>query len=310
MPSIAETAARKEAARVCSLPAGFLGRLFDEEAMDLAIRYPANSALAWETAVRQKPRLFGLFGRVVAFAVEATFEGPVVNGVPRLYRIRNGCPKEATPKDRRTLRGLQDCWSDTLLHNMNRVAGPDVRDPMMNTIRKMWAVRMLAIGALGRSFEASLMGDTQNASTQAIRLALSVNNFAGLGVANGVRKLTPHQALERSSSPLYRTAGLRVEQLEEFAYQYLGEREDGPRYTFTLRPRAIRSDMYRSLGNGTAAFTHPIDELPSEAFGTIGEVPTEMPGELIGCPLLLTQGLTPMFWRGVVNSLAEAGLVR
>ncbi len=299
--------ARREAVQISSVPAAFLGRQPDVLWMQQALAAPPRSRSVVELAASQKSELYGHFGKFVARVIEATFDEPMSNGVPRLVRYRNNQPREATARDRSTWHDLQATWSDTLWDSMLRIIGPveNVQDRNINTLLGLWAVRMHSMG-IQQGFMDGLRGDAQNAATQSIRLALGMNRHAEAGGFTGREKVAN---ISDSTNPIISVSGLELSMLEMFAGGYLGEGYAGHRHTFTIRAGDIRTDIYRTLDNGKIRLLHRVEDFPDETFGTIGAVPAEMPGPRIGCPLLMTQGHAKMFWSGVVNSMAEAGQI-
>lgn len=203
-------AARTEAARVNRCP---LDGLVDETTAKLwevfASVEPPGSASLKGAAHQQKPRTYGLIGKLVTPMLRKTFdERPSLGPLGLRIHTEDDTIRTATLKDATTWKGLQKCWSDTLAHNMAWVLEEATRSQSthMVALKSLWAIRIRALPAQ-RSLDEQLSSGSDTGSLQCMREAYGMNRYlTGLGMPRE-QKLA---VLRRSTSPIIEDAGIGI----------------------------------------------------------------------------------------------------
>lgn len=252
------------------------------------------------TTGKQKPDLYGRFSVVIDRMLEKTYEtGLSTQALDTLAAtIQSNTTVHPPGYGWHKLSGL---WQDTLQQKLEMVL-PTV--PELTMLNLLWSLR-------------SPKGDAKYALQAGTRTATSRCSTIGFGMQTFLEKTEMpryrrQRALIRSHGPIGATASLELRQGTEFATNYLGlevRREaDGTTSSITHFAK-VRSDIYQQNPSERVNLSMQIEDFPIADGRTIADVPPAMPGERIGCPILLTPKQMQNFWVVYTESAQTVGLI-
>jgi hypothetical protein len=282
--------------------------LTDLEAKLGGIDMTLDQAHHWQIVVAdQKPDVYGRFARIMKPIVE-----PVVKQVqvalaakapedPFGLRIEtNSELKIIQQSDIDSWESLCDAWEGTLIASANQTL--KTFDPYDLTIlRRLWAIR----NKRGRTLEEQLLGGINTAIGSCATIAFGMGEYLdslGMPTEKGV------PIIGRSPGPILETTGLELRQFTAFSKTYLGLRIDEFNKA-SIHFEDVRTDIYKLGQNNRANYTNAIEEFRDKDGRRVADVPQALPGQRIGCPILLNPREAQRLYGALVMTAARAELL-
>jgi hypothetical protein len=307
-------AARQEAAAVYRCPITFTA-----DGFAMLEGHGAIATKEWaEIAAALKPETFGLLGRIVERTVEPIVAG-VEEAIPTgslglfVYPTEEGQGlREATPKDVRTWNDLAKLWEVNMVANIGPAIATHEDQDEITTLRALVAFRVLGVLGLERLMAHGVNTGVGGCAVMQwgienhlIEVAEKHGDGLDVDLADGDLRTT---IIMRSHGPYVEAASLNPAQLKAFGEAYANPMMSGGSHV--TAPDGTERDMFELGRQAKVNLSGPIEQLPTkDGSGVIGDVEAPLPGERIGCPILLSPKLAQRMWVAFAHTARFSGLL-
>jgi hypothetical protein len=240
-----------------------------------------------ELAAALKPETFGLLGRLIERAV-----APVVSRVEQavplghlglLVYSEDEEAREVRPEEVGTWRELAELWKKNLEVGTDRAIASYADPKELFVLRSLIGVRLP-----NSSLERVMSSGSGTAVGACALFQLTIDQYLQRhGVSDAAART---DTVIRSVGPILQATGLNTTQMKAFTRMY-------------ARSTAAGKDrVYDHQRNTRVNLSKPIEEFPAKGGGKIGYLPSLLPGERIGCPILLSPRLLQRLWVGYAGT--------